>query len=142
MLGERWRTSTNFFGVGDGVVECDAAVLVEDGVARGLEENVGEGVALVAFGGDLLLEIVVGVLSLPETVDEGEVVDESVVSAEGLLVCAFELVLLDEMPAVGGAALLKEVGEGGAGVAFGGVAVFGEGGEGFEVGFNGFVGGF
>lgn len=60
----------------------------------------------------------------------------------GVLVGAFELVLLDEVPAVGGAAAFEEVSEGGAGVAFGGVAVLLKGGEGFEVGFYGLVGGF
>jgi hypothetical protein len=56
-------------------------------------------------------------------VDEGEGVDEGSVGAEGLLVGAFELVFLDEVPVVGAGAFLEEVGKGGAGVAFGGVAV-------------------
>jgi hypothetical protein len=47
----------------------------------------------------------------------------------------------DEMSAVGRAAALKRVGEGGAGVALGGVAVFVELGEGFVVGLDGLVGG-
>ena len=45
------------------------------------------------------------------------------------------------MPAIGAAILLEEVGEGGAGVALGGVAVLPEGGEGGEVGFYRGVGG-
>ena len=68
-----------------------------------------------------------------------EVVDEGSVGAEGLFGGAFELVLLDEVPAVGRAARFKEVGEGGAGVAFGVVAVKVELGEGGVVGSNGFV---
>lgn len=136
---EEFEDFDELFRGGDGVVEDDAAVLVEDGVAGGLEEDVGEGVAGVAFAGDLFGKVVVGVFGFPEAVDEGEVVHEGAVCAEGLFGCAFELVLLDEVPAVGGAAALEEVGEGGAGVAFGGVAVFGEGGEGFEVGFDGLV---
>ena len=54
---------------------------------------------------------------------EGEVVDECAVGAERLLLCAFELELLDQVPAVWAAAALEQVGEGGAGVALGGVAV-------------------
>ncbi len=84
-----------------GVVEGDAVVLIEDGVAGGLEEDVGEGVALFELLADLYCEVVVGVLGFPDAVDEGEVVDEGSVGAEGLLVGAFELVLFDEVPAVG-----------------------------------------
>ena len=58
--------------------------------------------------------------------DEGEGVDEGSVGAEGLFVGAFELVLLDEMPVVGVGAFFEEVGEGGAGVAFGFVSVLDE----------------
>ena len=54
---------------------------------------------------------------------------------------AFELVLLDEVPAIGGAAALQEISEGGAGVAPGGVAVALKGGEGGEVVLDGLVGG-
>lgn len=136
VLEEEFEDFDELFGGGDGVVEGDAVALVEDGVAGGLEEDVGEGIAGFALALDLFGEVVVGVLGFPEAVDEGEVVDEGAVGAEGLFVGAFELVLLDEVPAVGGAAALEEVGEGGAGVAFGGVAVFGEGGEGFEVGLD------
>ena len=82
---------------------------------------------------DLFGEVVVGVLGFPEAVEEGEFVDEGAVGAEGLFAGAFEWVLLDEVPAVWAAALLEEVGEGGAGVAFGGVTVFLELGEGFVV---------
>jgi hypothetical protein len=74
-------------------------------------------------------------------VDEGEGVDEGSVGAEGLLVGAFELVLLDEVPVVGAGAFLEEVGEGGAGVAFGFVSVLVKLGEGGVVGEDWFVGG-
>ena len=40
-----------------------------------------------------------------------------------MLAGAFELVLLDEVPVVGAGAFFEEVGEGGAGIAFGGVSV-------------------
>ncbi len=73
--------------------------------------------------------------------DEGEGVDEGAVGAEGLLAGASELVLLDEVPVVGAAAALEEVGEGGAGVAFGGVAVAVELGEGGVVRLDVGVGG-
>jgi hypothetical protein len=98
---------------------------IEDGAVGGLEEDVGEGVAWGYFGLDLFLEIVGGVFG----------------GSEGLLVGALELVLLDEMPTVGGGAFFEEVGEGGAGVAFGVIAVKVELGEGVEVGFDGLVGG-
>jgi hypothetical protein len=120
-------------------VEGDAAVLVEDGAGGGLEECVGEGIALGDLGFDFFLEVVGGVFGLPDAVLEGELVDECAVGAEGLLAGAFEVVLLDEVPAVGSAALLEEVGEGGAGVAFGGMAVFLELGERLVVGLDGFV---
>lgn len=68
-----------------------------------------------------------------------EVSDDRPVCAKRLFAGAFEGVLLDEVPAVGRAAALEEVGEGGAGVALGGVAMFCEGGEGVEVGFDGLV---
>lgn len=94
------------------------------------------------FGPDFLVEIVIRVLGLPQTVKYWKVimVNRSV-DAEGLLARAFEGVLLDEVPAVGRAAALEEVGKGGAGVALGGVAVFCEGGEGVEVRLDGLVGG-
>ena len=52
------------------------------------------------------------------------------------------MVLLDEMPAVWGGAFLEEVGEGGAGVALGGVAAVLELGEGSVVGLDWSVRGF
>jgi hypothetical protein len=48
--------------------------------------------------------------------------------------------LLDEVPTVGGGAFLEEVGEGGAGVALGGVAVFLELRKRVEVGFDRLMG--
>ena len=108
----------------------------------GLEEDVGEGVAPFELGGDFFFEVVAGVLGLPEAVDEGEGVDEGSVGAEGLFGGAFELVLLDEVPVVGGAAFFEEVGEGGAGVSFGLVAVELELREGGVVGLDGSVRGF
>jgi len=59
----------------------------------------------------------------------------------GVVSWCFELVLLDEVPVVGAGAFLEEVGEGGAGVAFGGVAVLVELGESGVVGEDWFVGG-
>ena len=107
VLEEELENLDELFGRGDGVVEGDAVALVEDGVAGGLEEDVAEGIAGVAFALDLFGEVIVGVLGFPEAVDEGEVVDEGAVSAEGFLVGAFELVLLDEVPAVGGQQRLR-----------------------------------
>jgi len=74
-------------------------------------------------------------------VDESEGVDEGSVCAKWLLVGAFELVLLDEVPVVGAGAFLEEVGEGGAGVAFGFVSVLMKLGESGVVGEDWFVGG-
>jgi hypothetical protein len=88
-----------------------------------LEKDVGEWVARGNFGLDFLLQVVGSVLRFPEAVDEGKGVDERSVGAEGLLGGPFELVLLDEMPAVGRGALLEDVSEGRAGVAFGVVTV-------------------
>ena len=96
----------------------------------GLEEDVGEGVAFGDLLLDLGLQVVGGVFGFPEAVDKGEVINEGAIGTEGLLARALELVLLDEVPAEGAAALLDEVSEGGAGVALGGVAVLFEGGEG------------
>ena len=107
----------------------------------GLEERVDEGVALVALLADFGGEVVGGVLGLPDAVLEGELVDEGSVGAEGLLACSFEVELFDEVPVVGGAAALEEIGEGGAGVALGFVAACVELGEGGVVGKDGFVGG-
>ena len=45
--------------------------LIEDGVAGGLEEDVGEGVALFEFEADFFGEVVVGVFGFPDAVDEG-----------------------------------------------------------------------
>lgn len=129
------------FGVGDVVVEGDSRILVEDCAVGGLEESVAERVALRDFLLDLILELIVGVIGFPDAVLESELVDESTVGAERLFGGAFELVLLNEVPAVGGAALFEEVGEGGAGVALGGVAVFVELGESFVVGLDGLVSG-
>jgi hypothetical protein len=123
MLEEVLEDFDEVFGFGKVAVEGDTVVLVEDGAVGGLEEDVGEGVAPGYFGFDLFLEVVGGVLGLPEAVDESEGVDEGSVGAEGLLVGAFELVLLDEVPVVRGGATLEQVGEGGAGVAFSGVAM-------------------
>jgi hypothetical protein len=142
VLEEELEDFDEAIGFGEVAVEGDAVVLVEDGAVGGLEEDVGEGVAGGDFGFDLALEIVGGVFGFPEAVDEGEVVDEGSVGAEGLFGCAFELVLLDEVPGVGWAAAFEEVSEGGAGVAFGGVAVELELREGSVVGLDGGVGGF
>ena len=68
------------------------------GAVGGLEEDVGERVALGGLGLDLFFEVVGGVFGLPEAVDEGEGVDEGCVGAEELFVGAFELVFLDEVP--------------------------------------------
>ena len=73
---------------------------------------------------------------------EGEFVYQCSVGAEWLLIRSFEVELFDEVPVVGGAATLEEVGEGGAGVALGVVAAVGELGEGCVVGLDGCVGGF
>ena len=96
---------------------------VEDGAVGRLEEDVGERVASGDLRFDLALEVVGGVFCFPETVDEGEGVDEGAVGAERLLAGALELVLLDEVPVVGAGAAFEQVGEGGTGVALGGVAV-------------------
>jgi hypothetical protein len=80
-----------------------------------LEEGVGEGIPFGDLGLDFLLEVVGGVFGFPDAVLEGELVDEGTVGAEGLLAGSFEVILLDEVPAVGGAAFLEEVGEGGVG---------------------------
>ena len=69
----------------------------------------------------------------------GEVVYDGPVGAEGLLISPRELVLLYEMAAVGRGTLLEQVGESGAGVAFGDMAVSMELGECFVVGLDGFV---
>ena len=134
MLEEELQDFDEAFGACEVAVEGDAAVLVEDGAGGGLEEYVGERITSGYFSFDLLLQIVGGVLGFPEAVDEGEGVDEGTVGAEGLLVGAFELVLLNEVPVVGRGALFEDVGEGGAGIAFSGVAVLFKGGESFEVG--------
>lgn len=135
VLEEGFEDFYELFGVGNFVVEDDAVALVEDGAAGGLEEDVGERAAGVAFAGDFFGEVVVGaegLLATPAT---------KTCRWGPRLVGAFELVLLDEVPAEGRAAALEEVGEGGADVALGGVAVLREGGEGFEVGLDGLVGG-
>lgn len=139
VLEEEFEDFDEGFGLVDGAVEGFAAALIEDGAAGGLEEDVGEGIAFGEFGFDFALEVVVGVLGLPKAVDEGEVVDEGSVGAERLFGCAFEGVLLYEVPAVGSRTFLEQVGEGGAGVAFGGVAVLFESGEGGVVGLDGGV---
>jgi len=90
----------------------------------GLDEDVGEGIALFELEADFSGEVVVGVLGFPDAVDEGEIVDEGSVGAEGLLVGAFEGVLGDNVPAVGAGAAAEKFFEGEASVALGGVAVF------------------
>jgi hypothetical protein len=132
MIEEELEDVNEFFGVGEVTVEGDAAVLIEDGASWRLEEGVGEGITFGDLGLDLTLQVVGGVLGLPDAVLEGEFVDEGSVGSERLLVDAFEVVLLDEVPAVGRSALLEKVGEGGSGVALGDVAVFVELGEGFR----------
>ena len=112
------------------------AILVEDGAGGRLEEDVGEGIAFGYLGLDLFSEVVGGVLGLPEAVDEGEGVDEGAVCAERLFGGALELVLLDEVPVIGSGGALEEVGEGGAGVALGGVAVLVELLEGGVIGLD------
>jgi len=141
MIEEELEDFDEVFGFGEVAVEGDAVVLVEDGAVGGLEEDVGEGVARGYFGFDLFLQVVGGVLGFPQAVDEGEGVDEGSVGAERLLVGAFELVLLDEVPVVGAGAFLEKVGEGGAGVAFGFVSVLVKLGESGVVGEDWFVGG-
>jgi hypothetical protein len=64
------------------------------------------------FGLDLLLQIVGGVLRLPQPVDESEGIDERSIGSQRLLGCALELVLLDEMPVVRRCTLLQDIGEG------------------------------
>ena len=71
-----------------GVVEGDEVVLVEDGVARRLEEDVGKWIALFEFEADFFGEVVVGVFGFPNAVHEGEVVDEGSVGSEGVA-CPF-----------------------------------------------------
>ena len=102
----------------------------------GMEEDVDGWVAGGELALDLFVEVVCGVFGFPEAVDQGEVVYEGSVSAEGLFGGAFELVLLYEVPGVGGGAALEEVGEGGTGVAFRGVAVVQEPLEGGVVGLD------
>ncbi len=86
VLEEELEDGDEIFRVGDGVVEDDSLALVEDGAAGGLEEDVGERVAGVAFARDFLREVIVVVLGLPEAVDEGEVVGQGAVGAKRLLV--------------------------------------------------------
>ena len=74
--------------------------------------------------------------------NEGEVVHDGSVGAERLLVRAFELVLLDEMPVVRTGAAFEEIAEGGAGVALGFVAVLEELVEGGVIVLDGLVRGF
>jgi len=105
-------------------------------VAGGLEEDVCEGVALFELEADFFGEVVVGVFGFPDAVDEGEVVDEGSVGAEGLLVGAFEGVLGYDVPAVGAGAAAEKLFEGEAGVALGGVAVFVRDGEGVVILFD------
>ena len=136
VLEEEFEDFDEVFGFGEVAVEGDAVVLVEDGAVRRLEEDVGERVSSGDFLLDFSLEVVGGVFGFPDAMLEGEIVDEGSVGAEGLFGGAFELVLLDEVPGVGVAALLEEVGEGGAGVALGGVAVLQEQGKGGVVGLD------
>lgn len=93
-------------------------------MAGGLEEDVGEGVALFEFEADFFGEVVVGVFGFPDAVDEGEVVDEGAVGPEGLLICSFEGVLGNDVPAIGTGAAAQKFFEGEARVSFGVVAVF------------------
>ena len=136
VVEEKLEDFDQVFWLDEIAVEGDAVVLIEDGSIRRLEEDVGEWISGGDFLFDFNLEIVGGVLRFPEAVLEGEVVDEGSVCAQGLFGCALELVLLDEVPGVGMAAFLEEVGEGGAGVAFGVVAVEVELGEGGVVGLD------
>ena len=107
--------------------------MVENGAAGGLEEDVGERVAGLGFFADLGCKVVSFILGFPKAVNKGKSIDESAVGAEGLLASAFELILFNEVPAIGAGAVLKQVGEGGASVAFGSMAFRPEAGEGSVV---------
>ena len=112
------------FGGGDGVVELDDVVLIEDGAAGGLEEDVGEWVSGGAFLFDLGVDVIAKIFRLPDAVLESEFVNEGTVGAKGLLAGAFERELFDQVPFIGRGALLEEISEGGARVALSGVPDF------------------
>ena len=100
VVEEELEDFDELFRRGDGLVEGDAAVLVEDGVVGRLEEGVDERVALFALFADFDGELVVGVLGFPDAVLEGEFVDECAVGTERLFGGAFEVEFLDEVPVV------------------------------------------
>ena len=102
VVEEEFEDVNQLVGGFDGVVEGDAVVLIEDGVAGRLEERVGEGIALLDLGLDLVVELVVVVLGLPEALQDGQVVvEDGAVGAEVLLASALEGELFDEVPVVG-----------------------------------------
>lgn len=72
-----------------------------------MEEDVVETIAGGNLRFDFFLEIVVGVFCFPDAMLDREVVNQSTVSAKGLLAGALELVLLHEVPSVGRAATLE-----------------------------------
>jgi hypothetical protein len=74
--------------------------------------------------------------------DRQVVIEDGAVGTEGLLACSLEWELFDQVPFVGRGALLEQIGEGGAGIALGGVAVLQEQGKGGVVGLDWGVRGF
>ena len=76
-------------------------VLHEHGACRGLEEDVVARVAELEFLGDLFVEIVGGVLGLPQAVQEAEAVEQRAVGRDLRAGPGLERILGDELPLVG-----------------------------------------
>jgi hypothetical protein len=69
-------------GLGDVEVERLLAILHEHGARGRLEEDVVARVAELEFPGDLLVEVVGGVLGLPQAVHEAEAVEQRAVGRD------------------------------------------------------------
>ena len=85
------------------------AVLHEHGAVRRLKQDIVARVAGFEFGGDLLVEIVVGVLGFPQAVNEAEAVEQRAVGRDPGAGLGLERVLRNQLPLVG-AALVDERG--------------------------------
>jgi hypothetical protein len=99
-------------------VECDAAILEEDGVGGLLEEDVGARVALGEFLVYFGAEIVFFVLGFPVAAREVEGVEDGGVYLEGVTAGAGDGVLGDDKLLVGAGALFEQALECAADVAF------------------------
>lgn len=118
VLHERLDRLDKRLGLSDVVVEDFPIVLPNDGVVGGLEEDIVARVAALELPLDFIVEIVVGVLGLPDAVDELERVEHCAVHADAVVVALHRVLFGERQPQLTPASA-QEIGKRGRDGAFG-----------------------